>query len=80
MITTLDYGKQLASNDKLSGDCRHEVSEDVKHLDERWKGLLKLSQDEYARYKCFQVNHAYEIVREYTMIKLCFAFCETFFE
>ena len=51
MINTLDYGRELASNDKISSDCQQEVSGDVKYLDERWKRLLKQSQDEYARYE-----------------------------
>ena len=58
MISTLDYGKELASNEQLSSDSRQEVSKDVKYLDERWKAVLKESQDEYARYIYVDALHA----------------------
>lgn len=50
MIDTLDYGRELASNETLGSECRQEVAENVQNLDDRWKKLLKKSQDEYARY------------------------------
>ena len=49
LISTLDHGRKLASNQDLNSDSRQEVSEDVVHLEERWKAIMKVSQDEYAR-------------------------------
>ncbi|XP_067048762.1 dystrophin-like isoform X1 [Acropora muricata] len=46
--STLHYGRELDLNETLSNDLRLEVSEDVKYLDKRWKGLQKQTQDEYA--------------------------------
>ena len=51
MNSTFSYGRELASNESLSNDCREKVSENVSYLEERWKGLFKQSQDEFARYK-----------------------------
>ncbi|XP_068690393.1 utrophin-like [Montipora foliosa] len=47
--STFSYGRELASNESLSNDCREKVSENVSYLEERWKGLFKQSQDEFAR-------------------------------
>lgn len=46
--STLLYGRELDLNETLSNDFRLEVSEDVKYLDKRWKGLQKQTLDEYA--------------------------------
>ena len=54
MTSTLDHGRQLVSNESLSSDCRKEVSQDVKYLDERWRTLLKKTEDEYARYAFYR--------------------------
>ena len=53
MTSTLDHGKQMASNESLSSDCRKEVSQDVQYLDERWRTLMKKTEDEYARYAVY---------------------------
>ena len=49
LMKTFGYGKALAVDESLRFDHREEVAEDVKYLEERWKMLLKQSQDEYAR-------------------------------
>lgn len=49
MTSTVDYGKQLALNESLSSENRKEVSEDAKYLDERWRALMKTTEEEYAR-------------------------------
>ena len=49
MTSTLDYGKELAVNETLSSENRKEVSEDAKYLDERWRALMKTTDEEYAR-------------------------------
>lgn len=47
---TLDYGRKLSSNKDLSDRSRQAVSDDVVLLEEKWKALMKGSQEEYARY------------------------------
>jgi len=47
---TLDYGRKLSSNSDLSDENRQAVSDDVVLLEEKWKALMKESQEEYARY------------------------------
>lgn len=49
MTSTVDYGKQLALNESLSSENHKEVSEDAKYLDERWRVLMKTTEEEYAR-------------------------------
>ena len=49
MTSTVDYGKQLALNESLSSENRKEVSEDAKYLEERWRALVKSTDEEYAR-------------------------------
>lgn len=50
MNNTLDFGRKLSLNKDLSEDSRQAVSDDVVLLEEKWKGLMKESQEEYARY------------------------------
>ena len=49
MTSTVDYGKQVALNESLSSENRKEVSEDAKYLEERWRALVKSTDEEYAR-------------------------------
>ena len=46
---TLEYGRKLSSNKELTDPSRQAVSDDVVLLEEKWKTLMKGSQEEYAR-------------------------------